>query len=856
MGRGNLRIYLGAAPGAGKTFAMLEEGQRLRAQGVDVVLGAPPLDGRTETLELLGGLELCPPPSDGSSGDQALDLKALLDRAPELVLVDDYAATNGKGHRNDKRWKDVDELLDAGIDVISTLDIRNVASLSDVVQEITGVRPTEAVPDTVLRRIDQVELIDAAPELLRERLAEGKIYGPREADAALAGEFRMESLTALRELALLWLAERVESGLADFREARQIQDSRPAREKIVVGLSGNPGGQALVRRAARMLAGTAGGELHAVHVRRTAHGNTNLSPKELDLQRKLVTDVGGTFHAVGGDDVAGTLLGFARSLNASQIVLGTARHWSGRHLARGVGSRILRDAGSIDVHLVPQDAAPGDKTARSPSRLGRNRRVLAFVLALCLAPALQLALTQLPHRQLSTDMLVHLSGIIAVAMVGGLFPAVLAALLSGLIVNYFTVRPVGTLHVLDPENVLALVIFILVAVAVSLVVDVSARRAKEARVAGAEAAILAELSRRAVAEGNSVHGFLEQVCEHFQATGAGLWARRRTGSGNPAWDLREYAGSAQPSVPEESDSLEQLDEDRMLTLTGRELTQDERRLFSAFGAHLLAMLQREELTASQRENVRLSEGNKMRTSILRAVSHDLRTPLAGIKLAASSLREPNVVFSPDEQQELLATIESGADKLDGLVSNLLDMSRITADSVAPLIRPVYWADIVAEALRGSAAERVMVVLPDNMPPIDADPGMLERVVANLVENALKYAPESTVMVAGAVGGSGSATIGRIPASELRIVDHGPGIPAEDVVAMFRPFQRADDTRPVSGIGLGLAVARGFTEAMGGRLLAEPTPGGGLTMVIRLPLSTGVTPYASVEEYDAGSPDRR
>jgi two-component system sensor histidine kinase KdpD len=287
--------------------------------------------------------------------------------------------------------------------------------------------------------------------------------------------------------------------------------------------------------------------------------------------------------------------------------------------------------------------------------------------------------------------------------------------------------------------------------------------------------------------------------------------------------------------------VEQLDGDRMLTLAGKELSQDERRLLAAFGAHLLAMVQREELSASQRENLRLAEGNTMRTSILRAVSHDLRTTLAGIKLASSSRRDKTITLAPEDQDELLATIESGADRLDRLVSNLLDMSRITADSVAPLIRPVYWADVVGEALRGTDSERLRVLLPDNMPPVDADPGMLERVIANLVENALKYAPDSDVVIAGAVGGAGSAKIGDVPASELTVVDHGSGIPADEVLAMFRPFQRADDTTPGTGIGLGLAVAKGFTEAMGGVLVAEPTPGGGLTMVVRLPLSTGAAP---------------
>lgn len=498
----------------------------------------------------------------------------------------------------------------------------------------------------------------------------------------------------------------------------------------------------------------------------------------------------------------------------------------------------------------------GDREGRTSPRLGWRRELPAFVLALGLPPLLQFLLELLPHDQLSTDMLVHLTGIVGVALLGGLWPAVLAAVVAGLIVNYFSVRPIGSLSVIDPENVLALLIFVVVAVAVSLVVDRSAKLSREAHLAGAEAAVLSDLSRRALAEGNSIPAFLDKVREHFQVQGAGLWVRGETCPGETVtWELQEFSGEPRPVDLTDADIVEQLDRDRRLTLTGKELTQDERRLLTAFGAHLLAMVQREELTASQRENLRLAEGNIMRTSILRAVSHDLRTPLAGIKLAASSLRDKTITLGLEEQEELLDTVESGADRLAHLISNLLDMSRITADSVAPLIRPVYWADVVGEALRGTDSQRLRVLLPDNMPPVDADPGMLERVIANLVENALKYAPDSDVVISGAVGGTGNARIGDVPASELTVVDHGSGIPADKVLAMFQPFQRADDTTPGTGIGLGLAVAKGFTEAMGGVLLAEPTPGGGLTMVVRLPLSTGVAPEFGTKGHHASSADR-
>jgi two-component system, OmpR family, sensor histidine kinase KdpD len=843
MARGNLRIFLGAAPGAGKTFALLEEGRRLANEGFDVVVGAAFPRNRTDNEELLAGLEQCPPPGNKAIGD-GLDVKALQDRAPDIVLVDDYAATSA----GVPRWQQVDTLLEAGIDVISTLDIRNLESLSDAVREATGVRESVTVPDAVVRGADQIELVDASPELLRQRLADGKIYsGQEEADAALAGVFRIGTLAALRELALLWMAERVDAELSDYNDSTRTRDGGwPAREKIAVGVGGKSRDQALVRRAARMLAAAAGGELHVVYVRTSTEGHGPESGKDLELLRRLTAELGGVFHAIGGRDVGAALVDFARSINATQIMVGYPARRSLFNSRRGVAADVLRGAGTTDVHLINHVPNPADRRGRTPPRLGRRREIPALALALGLPPVLQFILDLLPHNQLSTDMLVHLTGIVGVALLGGLWPALAAAVVAGLVVNYYSVRPVGSLSVIDPENVLALLIFVLVAVAVSLVVDRSAKLSKEAHIAGAEAAVLGELSRRTVAEGNSIPAFLDQVREHFQVTGAGLWARRGTGPGRaPAWELQVFSGGPRPADVSEADTVEQLDGGRMLTLAGKELSQDERRLLAAFGAHLLAMVQREELSASQRENLRLAEGNTMRTSILRAVSHDLRTPLAGIKLASSSLRDKTITLAPEEQEELLATIESGADRLDRLVSNLLDMSRITADSVAPLIRPVYWADVVGEALRGTDSERLRLLLPDNMPPVDADPGMLERVIANLVENALKYAPDSDVVIAGAVGGAGSARIGDVPASELTVVDHGSGIPADEVLAMFRPFQRADDTTPGTGIGLGLAVAKGFTEAMGGVLVAEPTPGGGLTMVVRLPLSTGAVPEPGI-----------
>ncbi|NKX55435.1 DUF4118 domain-containing protein [Arthrobacter mobilis] len=840
MQRGKLRIFLGAAPGAGKTYAMLEEARRLQEQGADVVIGAVADHGRAGTAALTAGLESVPPPADGSGPAAGeLDLDKLIARAPEIALIDDFAHVNRPGGRHERRWQDVEDVLAAGIDVLSTLDIRHLASLADAVAAVTGVRQDETVPDEVVRRADQIELVDIAPEMLRQRISQGKVYPAEQVDAALSNYFRVGNLTALRELALLWLADRVEEGLEAYRAQEGISNTWPARERVVVGLSGGPEGQVLIRRAARILSRLSGGELHAVHVS-TTDGRTAGSPKELEQQRRLTRELGGTYHAVTGEDPAETLLDFARGINATQIVVGISRRKGLARLrgGRGTGARVVQGSGDIDVHMVSHDQVGQGARQAPPRDLGRTRTRAGAVLAAVLPPLLQVILGVIPGESFATDMLIQLCGTIAVALLGGLWPAVTAAVAASMIVTYFAVPPTGTWSVSDPEHVLTLAVFLAVGTVVSLVVGYSARLAREAARVRAEAAILDEVSRGVLAAEDSVAGFLDQVRGLFRVDGAALYTRRLQPDGRARWELSVAGGTAAPDDPADADTVEPVDDEHLLGLTGRTLSQRERQLLAAVIPHLLAIQQHQQLAASRQENLRLAEGNKMRTSVLRAVSHDLRTPLAGIKLAVSSLRQDAVRLPPADEQELLATIESYADRLDSLVGNLLDMSRITAESVQPLLHPLSWREAVEAALASFPPDRVRVELAPNMPPVDADAGMLERVIANIVENALKYAADSDIVITGAVGGMGAATIDGRPASELRIIDHGQGVPAAAVVEMFRPFQRLDDVPGGTGVGLGLAVAKGFTETMGGRLLAEQTPGGGLTMVIRLPLSTG------------------
>ncbi|MEV8147870.1 ATP-binding protein [Arthrobacter sp. NPDC080073] len=476
--------------------------------------------------------------------------------------------------------------------------------------------------------------------------------------------------------------------------------------------------------------------------------------------------------------------------------------------------------------------------------IGRRRILAGLVLALLLPSAIEVVVSALQYRNFAMIMLFQLAVSAAVAAIGGLWPAVVSAVLGSMLLNYFSADPVGSLSIADPATLFTLVIFLAVACGVALAVGLATRRAQEAAHSGAEARALSELALRILSSDGSLESFLDKIRVNLGMDAVTLLSTFDSPDvPGPNWQVLASSGLQPPVTHAAADHAAVVDPNYTLLLRGGPLSEQHRRMLAAFGAFVVALRERQQLVKSRQDNVRLAEGNKMRTSILRAVSHDLRTPLAGIKLAVSSLRQEDVRFAPEDERELLATIEDYADRLDHLVDNLLDMSRITADAVNPLLRGLGWHQIIPEALRGVPRERVRNELPANLPYIEADAGILERVVANLVENAVKYAPDSDVVLVARTG-AGITVDGR-PASELRVMDHGRGIAPAAVLELFQPFQRLDDSPTSrdgrSGIGLGLAVAKGFTEAMGGTLMAEATPGGGLTMVVTLPLWTGGRP---------------
>ncbi|MDT9687517.1 sensor histidine kinase KdpD [Streptomyces sp. P9(2023)] len=827
MGRGKLRIYLGAAPGVGKTYAMLSEGHRRVERGTDCVVAFVEHHDRPRTEVMLHGLEQVPrrtlPYRDTTFTE--MDVDAVLARNPAVALVDELPHTNVPGSRNSKRWQDIEELLAAGIDVVSTVNIQHLESLGDVVESITGVRQKETVPDEVVRRADQIELVDMSPQALRRRMAHGNIYKPDKVDAALSNYFRPGNLTALRELALLWTADRVDEYLQEYRTEHRVSKIWGSRERIVVGLTGGPEGSTLIRRAARLAEKGAGGEVLAVYIARS-DGLTAASPKELAVQRTLVEDLGGTFHHVIGDDISSGLLEFARGVNATQIVLGVSRRRSWQYvLGPGVSATVARESGpDLDVHIVTHDEAAkgrGLPVARG-ARLGRSRTIWGWLTGIAGPALLTVLLGVAPDVGLANDVLLFLTLTVAAALLGGLRPALASAAVGSLLLNYWFTPPRHELTIADPQNMVALVVFVGVAISVASVVDVAARRTQQAARLRAEAETLSFLAGSVLRGETSLESLLERVRETFAMESVVLLERRAE---SDPWSCVAVVGTRQADRPEDADVDMPVGDHLALALTGRVLPAEDRRVLGAFAAQAAVVLDRQRLVGEAEEARKLAEGNKIRTSLLAAVSHDLRTPLAGIKASVTSLRADDVEWSDEDRSELLAGIEEGADRLDHLVGNLLDVSRLETGTVTAVIRETDLDEVVPMALAGVPEGSVDLDIPETLPMVAVDRGLLERAVANIVENAVKYSPEGAAVLV-----SASALADRV---ELRVVDRGPGVPDEAKDRIFGAFQRYGDAPRGAGVGLGLAVARGFVEAMGGTVTAEDTPGGGLTMALTL-----------------------
>lgn len=857
--RGKLKVYLGFAPGVGKTCAMLNEGHDLHSRGHAVVIGLVEHHGRERTKRLIDGLPMVPTREVTYHGNtyRELDVDAIIAAEPEYALVDELAHTVVGGEETNefaarhKRWHDVYRLLDAGIDVISTLNIQHLESLNDVVAAVTGIRQMETVPDRVLRDADEIELIDLSPDALRIRLSRGEIYRKEQAELALRKYFRPGNLTALRELALLWLADKVEEVLDTYREEQEIEDHWTTRERVVVAVRDDDNAEAMIRRGARMTGRVAGREMIVVHITGEDDGLDRGYLRRLGTLQELTESLGGQWRTLVGDSVPEILLEFARTVNASQLVLGSEQGLR-RYVGLSTTQRIIDQVGPIDVHIISSSSARTAKRRRElRSRFSRRRRIVGWALALFGPVLLTLLLWNLDTGPefLGVLLLTYLTPVVFAAMAAGLVPAMAAVVVGSLLANWFFTDPIFTMTITEPESMLQIVIFCIIAAAVATVVERSERRREVADRSLNQAVVMSELAHGVVHDGDNLVRLVHGLADTFSMERVDV---QRYSSERKNWltiVTTADKGISQPWPTGLSMVKVTSGDDLRFVLGGRALTAAETAMIAAHGSRIRALLDKEEIAAMRRATAALEAGNRVGSAVLTAVSHDLRTPLASIKAAVSSLNMDDVELDDESRRILLDTVEGSADRLEVVIGNLLDASRLDSSSrrvenVAVSVNDV--VDAVCAEL-SEAADHIVREIDPEAGVVEGDPGLIQRIVSNIVINGRQYAPESELTIRTRLSGSavagffGSGVAGdSAPADgagavDILIIDHGKGIPEDKLEEIFQPFQRLGDYSAQSrGLGLGLAAAARFADAMGGTIHAGHTPGGGATFVLTLP----------------------
>jgi two-component system sensor histidine kinase KdpD len=870
--RGRLKIFLGAAPGVGKTYAMLQAAQRARADGVAVLVGVVETHGRAETEALLQGLEVLPRrdiPYRGRSMTE-FDLDAALARKPGLLLVDELAHSNVPGSRHPKRYQDVEELLAAGIAVWTTLNIQHLESFNDIVAQITRVRVRETLPDSVIERADELVLIDVTPDELIKRLKEGKVYIPAQAEQAMGSFFQPGNLTALRELALRRTAERVDSQMVNYMRQHAIAGPWPAGERIVVCISAHPDPMRLVR-AGRRLAAQLDAKWTALYVETPAHAR--LSDEERDriaAALRLAEYLGGDARTVPGTDLIDELRRFARNNNVTQLVLGKSRRSRWRELmSRSLVHELLRQDDGINIHVV--SAAATEDEARA-ARLASLRRpapgwiaYAASVAAVAVAGFVAYGLDVLTSLDPPALSIVFLAAVLYSALTFGLLASIFASLLSVLAYNFFFLPPLYDFTIRDPQNVLALIAFLIVAIFTSNLAGRTREQARATRRRLKTAAALYDFSRKLAAT-HALDDLLWAVSHQVaSALGAKVVVLMPTegriairagyppddrlddadwAAANWAWEKGEPAGYGSNTMPNAARLYFPMRTGRgVVGVLGVQIERgkgllepEQRRMLEALLDQAAVAIERAMLDREMEESRVLAETDKLRTALLSSLSHDLRTPLTSILGAATTLRSKGGELKGSARDGLLEDIEVEAQRLNQFVGNLLDMTRLEAGA---LVLKRDWADL--RELVGSAVARarprlgtraVEIGIPGDMPLVRVDFTLMQQVLYNVLDNAAKYSPENTVIRIDARREKMDAVI--------EISDEGIGINPADLERVFDKFYRVSGgDRQVAGTGLGLAICRGIVEAHGGaiRAASPAAQGRGTRITLRLPVES-------------------
>jgi two-component system sensor histidine kinase KdpD len=845
--RGKLKIFLGAAPGVGKTYEMLSSARKKRGAGVDVVVGVVETHGRLETQALLDGLEVLPRRREDYRGTvlQEMDLDAILKRRPQLVLVDELAHTNAPGSRHPKRYQDVEELLAAGIDVYSTLNIQHVESLNDIVAGITQVRVRETVPDAVVDAADEVEVIDITPTELIERLQEGRVYQGEGGERALRHYFTPGNLTALRELVLRRAAARVDAQMREHRRAQGIQEVWAASERVMVCVNESPAARDLVRSAKR-LADRLSASWSALYFE--SPRSRQLSEEQRDRiaeTLRLAERLGADTATLPGQSIVDGVLAYAQEHNVTHIVVGKSQRSRWFELLHGsVVDELVRRAVNRSVHVIAEPA-----TEPSPARLQMERLRRSDLAALVPATGLVAAATAigwLIHSfiRLPNISLIYIAAVLIVALRYGLAPSLFTSVLSTLAYNYFFTEPRYSFVVHHPANAMALVFFVAIAFAVSQLMTRLRAQAETVTEQARTTSELLNLSRK-LAGARKLDELADFAVTHLaqllrvQATlltpdETGLKPRgtlsvtalNEADLAAAAWSFEKHqaAGRGADTLP----GARRL----FLPLTAAsgvvgvigvhreeeafQLAPNERRLLDAVADLVAISIERIRLAKQIDQNRLLAETEQLRSALLTSISHDLRTPLASIMGAITSLRSYGDQYDAATRDDLLGTAQDETDRMNRFIGNLLDMTRLDAGALQPKLEPCDLQDIAASALQRAAralrAHRVATEYAAPLPLVKLDFVLMEQVLVNLLENAAKYASEGTTVTLAIQQFRYALT--------LEVRDEGPGIPAEELPRLFTPFHRirhGDQQR--AGIGLGLAVCRGFVEAMGGRIRA-------------------------------------
>jgi len=876
--RGRLKIFLGAAPGVGKTYEMLMSGRARLADGVDVAIGIVETHGRAETAALVEGFEVIPRRKIEYRGQQLeeMDLDAILARRPALVLVDELAHTNVAGARHPKRYLDVEEILSRGIDVYSTLNIQHVESLNDVVAQITRIRVRETVPDSIIDRADDIEIIDITPDDLIKRLADGKVYVPKTAKRAIENYFSPGNLTALRELALRRTAQRVDDQLLNHMQAHAISGPWAAGERLLVCVDHGPKGASLVRYARRQ-ADRLRAPWAALHLETPQSAGLSEEDKDrLAANMRLAEQLGAETVTLPALTPSREIIAYANANNFTHIVVGRPSRPGWRQFWQGnVTYDLIRHAGDISVHVIAGDAKAeqprrGMKSAEAlqPFRIGPYLLSMVFV---ALAILVGVALNQtLDVQNLA---LVFLMAVLAASVRGGLGAGLFASILGALAFNFFFLEPRYTFTVRDPESLVALFFYFGVALVASNLTAAVHRQAAAARQRARMTEDLYLFSKKLAGTGtldDVLWATAFQIASMLKvrvvillpeagavAVKAGYppddtLADADIAAAKWAWEHDRPAGRGADTLPgarrlylpmrtgREAVGVIGLDNDRQ----GPILAPEQQRLFDALSDQAALAIERVQLV-SDVDGARLAaETDRLRAALLTSISHDLKTPLAAIMGSADMLRDLGARLDEETRRELLSTVIDESERLNRFIANLLDMTRLGAGAMEPNYALHFAGDIVGPALARAAKivshHKVEVHIPETLPMLRVDPVLFEQVLFNLLDNAAKYAPEGTAIEIN--GRQDGNTI------MLSIRDEGPGIPPDDIERIFDSFYRVRKTDHVrAGTGLGLSICRGFVEAMGGTITAvNRTDRSGAVFTIRMPVPAGAAAIGEEE----------